>query len=307
MRDGIGCLRRGGVGRNEGSDWMSEKGSWKVDARVWIGKGSGRDGMGWGGLLVEGRVWFTVEMGLDVEEGVERVPGGDGIGCLCAGRGWFKGGDGMDAREGEGWFLLEGWDWTPRVCDRHVGAAVQFLAIERHERVLTKTSRTMTVGEPHDGAWSSYKLALGDEVMRRFSGELVRAGIGVSTLQVHTAVAIPPHTRMDTRDHGQLVKAAPDEHKFSHIRIQGGGAEWYSKLLILFQFTGPNGARVQRAFVKYYDEVSPPCPVTGCLRLVPTTGDDECSVIEVDCILALAHIVPSFTHSNILLVNRFLF
>ncbi|CAI5970978.1 unnamed protein product [Closterium sp. NIES-64] len=202
------------------------------------------------------------------------------------------------------------------------------LAIERHQRVLTKTSRTMTVGEPHDSAWTSYKLALGEDVMRRFSGELVRAGIVVSTLQakmpgwmvckgstpldyagceVHSAVAIPPHTRMDTRDHGQLVKAAPDERKFSNIRIQGGGAEWYGKLLILFQFTGPDGAKVQRAFVKYYDEVSPPCPVTGCLRLVPTTGEDEYSVIEVDSILALAHIVPSFTHDDMLLVNRFLF
>ncbi|CAI5980171.1 unnamed protein product [Closterium sp. NIES-64] len=181
------------------------------------------------------------------------------------------------------------------------------LAIEQHQRVLTKTSRTMTVGEPQDKTWTSYKLALGEDVMRRFSGELVRAGIVVSTLQVHTAVAIPPHTQMDTRDHGQLVKAAPDERKFSNIRIQGGGAEWYGKLLILFQFTGPDGAKVQRAFVKYYDEVSPPCPVTGCLRLVPTTGEDDYSVIEVDSILALAHIVPSFTDDDMFLVNRFLF
>ncbi|CAI5998671.1 unnamed protein product [Closterium sp. NIES-65] len=276
MRDGIGCLRRGEVGRHEGWDCMSENGSWLVEAGVWVGEGSGRDDMGRDGLFVEWRVGFTVWTGLDVEEGVERVRG----------------------------------------------------AIERHQRVLTKTSRTMTVGEPHDSAWTSYKLALGEDVMRRFSGELVRAGIVVSTLQakmpgwmvckgstpldyagceVHSAVAIPPHTRMDTRDHGQLVKAAPDERKFSNIRIQGGGAESYGKLLILFQFTGPDGAKVQRAFVKYYDEVSPPCPVTGCLRLVPTTGEDEYSVIEVDSILALAHIVPSFTHDDMLLVNRFLF
>ncbi|CAI5973884.1 unnamed protein product [Closterium sp. NIES-64] len=153
---------------------------------------------------------------------------------------------------------------------------------------------------PGDEAWEAVDLELeGDFGTVTFRYRPV--------IQVHSAVAIPPHTRMDTRDHGQLVKAAPDERKFSNIRIQAGGAEWYGKLLILFQFTGPDGAKVQWAFVKYYDEVSPPCPVTGCLRLVPTTGEDEYSVIEVDSILALAHIVPSFTHDDMLLVNRFLF
>ncbi|CAI5495075.1 unnamed protein product [Closterium sp. Naga37s-1] len=181
------------------------------------------------------------------------------------------------------------------------------LAIDRNERVLTKTFRGMTLGAPYDHAWTSYKLALGEEVMLKFSRELARSRITVTRLHVHTALAIPPHDRMDRGDHGQLVKAAPDERKFSHIRIQGGGAVWFGRVLVLFHFTGPDGDLIQRAFIKYYDEVEPPCPVTGCKRLLPTTGVDEYAVIELESILRLAHIVPSFVDSQYLLVNRFLF
>ncbi|CAI5517969.1 unnamed protein product [Closterium sp. Naga37s-1] len=174
------------------------------------------------------------------------------------------------------------------ICECGTGFLV-VQAIDRNERVLTKNFRGMTLGAPYDSAWTSYKLALGEEVMLKFSRELAR-----SRITVHTALAIPPHDRMDRGDHGQLVKAAPDERKFSHIRIQGGGAVWFGRVLVLFQFTGPDGDLIQRAFIKYYNEVEPPCPVTGCKRLLPTSGADEYAVIELESILCLAHIVPSF-------------
>ncbi|CAI5470300.1 unnamed protein product [Closterium sp. Yama58-4] len=181
------------------------------------------------------------------------------------------------------------------------------LAIDRNERVLTKTFRRMNLGAPLDPAWTSYELALGEEVMGKFNRELARSQITVTRLQVHIAMAIPPHDRMDRGDHGQLVKAAPEERKFSHIRIEGGGAVWFGRVLVLFQFTGPDGNRIQRAFIKYYDEVEPRCAVTGCQRLLPTSGVDEYAVIELESILCLAHIVPSFVDPQFFLVNRFLF
>ncbi|CAI5985499.1 unnamed protein product [Closterium sp. NIES-64] len=161
------------------------------------------------------------------------------------------------------------------------------LAIDRNERVLTKNFWGMTLGAPYDSAWTLYKLALGEEVMLKFSRELARSRITVTRLH--------------------LVKAAPDERKFSHIRIQGGGAVWFGRVLVLFQFTGPDGDLIQRAFIKYYNEVEPSCPVTGCKRLLPTSDADEYAVIELESILCLAHIVPSFVDPQYFLVNRFLF
>ncbi|CAI5469981.1 unnamed protein product [Closterium sp. Yama58-4] len=182
------------------------------------------------------------------------------------------------------------------------------LAVEHNIRVLTKRSRRMEVNVEMDPVWSEYSEALGPEVMARAVAVMRAVGVVADTVQVHTALAIPPHDRMDRGDKGQIIKASPSEQKFSHVQIEGEGDQvWYGRCLMLFHFTDATQQVVRRALVKYYTELESVCPVTGCRRLQLTTGRDDYAVLEVDSILGLAHIVPSFTQPEIYLVNRFLF
>ncbi|CAI5476576.1 unnamed protein product [Closterium sp. Yama58-4] len=182
------------------------------------------------------------------------------------------------------------------------------LAVEHNIRVLTKRSRRMEVNVKMDPVWSEYSEALGFEVMARAVAVMRAVGVVADTVQVHTALAIPPHDCMDRGDKGQIIKASPSEQKFSHVQIEGEGDQvWYGRCLMLFHFTDATQQVVRRALVKYYTELESVCPVTGCRRLRLTTGRDDYAVLEVDSILGLAHIVPSFTQPEIYLVNRFLF
>ncbi|CAI5458441.1 unnamed protein product [Closterium sp. Yama58-4] len=125
--------------------------------------------------------------------------------------------------------------------------------------------------------------------------------------QTHTALVIPPHDRMEWTSRGQFVKATPAQPLFSHIAISARRTVWYGQCLLLFHFKDSAGVAHERAFVRYYDEDDEVCPATGCKRLSPTLGRDAFSVIELDSILSLAHIVRSCTDPRFFLVNRFIF
>ncbi|CAI5492686.1 unnamed protein product [Closterium sp. Naga37s-1] len=180
-------------------------------------------------------------------------------------------------------------------------------AVKHNTRVLTRRSRRMAVGDAQDPVWAEYCAALGTVVMDGVARVMQRMGIAASGVQVHTALAIPPHDRLLGRGPGHMVKAAPGEGKFSYVAIDGGEGEWYARCLMLFHFMDDEAALHRRAVVRYFDEHPTPCPVTGCVRLLPTEGEDEYAVVEVESILSLAHIVPCFTEPRFSLVNRFLF
>ncbi|CAI5482689.1 unnamed protein product [Closterium sp. Yama58-4] len=115
-----------------------------------------------------------------------------------------------------------------------------------------------------------------------------------SWFQVHTALAIPPHDKMEWTSRGQFVKASPGEKNFSSVAINpsGKGSPWYGRCLVLFHYN-KDGELRHGAYVEYYTEDKRLCPSTGCKRLLPTEGIDDYAVIDVDCILSLVHIVPS--------------
>ncbi|GJP47887.1 hypothetical protein CLOM_g7061 [Closterium sp. NIES-68] len=176
-----------------------------------------------------------------------------------------------------------------------------------NRRVLTRTSRRMDVGDPHDTILGEYTQQLGPALMSRFIGALRRAHIASNSIQVHTSLTIPPHDRMEWSARRQFIKASPKQKWFSHIRIDAAGTEWWGRALVLFKALHERGHEVQRAFIQYYSAARGPCPDTGCTRLLPTSGRDAVGVIDVDSFLACAHIVPSFTARPYRLVNRFLF
>ncbi|CAI5501826.1 unnamed protein product [Closterium sp. Naga37s-1] len=180
-------------------------------------------------------------------------------------------------------------------------------AVKHNTRVLTRRSRRMAVGDAQDPVWAEYCAALGTVVMDGVARVMQRVGIAASGVQVHTALAIPPHDRLQGRGPGHMVKAAPGEGKFSYVAIDGGEGEWYARCLMLFHFMDDEAALHRRAVVRYFDEHPAPCTVTGCVRLLPTEGEDEYAVVEVESILSLAHIVPCFTEPRFSLVNRFQF
>ncbi|GJP62022.1 hypothetical protein CLOP_g16584 [Closterium sp. NIES-67] len=123
-------------------------------------------------------------------------------------------------------------------------------------------------------------------------------------------MAIPPHDRMEWTAKGQFVKATPHEWLFSDVSIKpadGVGPPWYGRALVLFHYLDDAGVEGRAAYIQYYTEHPRPCPDTGCKRLSPTTGIDNYAVIDMDCILSLAHVVPSCTEPEYRLVNRFLF
>ncbi|CAI5941673.1 unnamed protein product [Closterium sp. NIES-64] len=200
-------------------------------------------------------------------------------------------------------------------------------AVKHNTAVMTRRSRRMAVGDAQDPVWAEYGAALGRVAMDGIARVMQHVGIDASGVQVmarwneweqggltghgipgvHTALAIPPHDRLLGRGPGHMVKAAPGEGKFSYVSIDGGGGEWYARCLMLFHFMDDEAQIHRRAVVRYFDEHPTPCPVTGCVRLLPTEGEDEYAVVEVESILFLAHIVPCFTETRFSLVNRFLF
>ncbi|CAI5963648.1 unnamed protein product [Closterium sp. NIES-64] len=115
-----------------------------------------------------------------------------------------------------------------------------------------------------------------------------------SWFQVHTALAIPPHDKMEWTSRGQFVKASPGEKIFSSVAINpaGKGSPWYGCCLVLFHYN-KDGELRRGAYVEYYTEDKRLCPSTGCKHLLPIEGEDDFAVIDVDCILSLVHIVPS--------------
>ncbi|CAI5476790.1 unnamed protein product [Closterium sp. Yama58-4] len=198
-----------------------------------------------------------------------------------------------------------------RVLGREEGGKVYETAmreaVKLNTRVLTRRSRRIGVGDSQDTVWAEYGSALGVDIMDGIEDVLDRAGIADTPLQVHTALAIPPHDRMRGRGSpGHMVKASPGEGKFNYVAISGGGAEWFARCLMLFHCKDGEGQIHRRAVVKYFTEHPTKCPLTGCIRLVPTVGEDEYAVIELESILSLAHIVPCFSERRFSLVNRFL-
>ncbi|CAI5977741.1 unnamed protein product [Closterium sp. NIES-65] len=198
----------------------------------------------------------------------------------------------------------------------------------------TRRSRRMAVGDAQDPVWAEYGAALGRVVMDGIARVMQRVGIVASGVQVMarwneweqgglTGHGIPgvqggqqclvaafegdPHVIPGAVHVGHMVKAAPGEGKFSYVSIDGGGGEWYARCLMLFHFMDDEAQIHRRAVVRYFDEHPTPCPVTGCVRHLPTEGEDEYAVVEVESILSLAHIVPCFTETRFSLVNRFLF
>ncbi|CAI5962733.1 unnamed protein product, partial [Closterium sp. NIES-64] len=128
-------------------------------------------------------------------------------------------------------------------------------AVEHNIRVLTKRSCRMEVDVDMDPVWSEFRDALGPDVMAR-AVEVMRAvGIDADTVQVHTALAIPPHNRMERGVLGHVIKASSAEQKFSHVQIEGQGGVWYGRCLMLFHFTDASQQVVRRALVKYYTEL----------------------------------------------------
>ncbi|CAI6006150.1 unnamed protein product [Closterium sp. NIES-65] len=200
-------------------------------------------------------------------------------------------------------------------------------AVKHNTLVLTRRSRRMVVGDAQVPVWAEYDAALGSVVMDGIARVMQRVGIAASGVQVmarwhewvqggltghgisgvHTALVIPPHDRLLSRGPGHMVKAAPGEGKFSYVSIDGGEGDWYARCLVFFHFMDDEAQIHRRAVVRYFDEHPTPCPVTGCVRLLPTEGEDEYAVVEVESILSLAHIVPCFTEARFSLVNRFLF
>ncbi|GJP30905.1 hypothetical protein CLOM_g7308 [Closterium sp. NIES-68] len=81
------------------------------------------------------------------------------------------------------------------------------LALFRNLRVLTCTSRRMVILSPHDDMWSAYCEHAGADAMEQFAAAMGQTGYLVPAVQVHTALAIPPHDHMDQGDNGQVVKA----------------------------------------------------------------------------------------------------
>ncbi|GJP45561.1 hypothetical protein CLOM_g4941 [Closterium sp. NIES-68] len=88
----------------------------------------------------------------------------------------------------------------------------------------------MVVGDSTDPMWRSY-------------------------VAVHTALAIPPHDRMEWTAKGQFVKASPSQRNFSDVAINpaGKGANWYGRCLVLFHYD-KDGATKQAAYIEYYTE-----------------------------------------------------
>ncbi|CAI7802361.1 unnamed protein product [Closterium sp. NIES-54] len=173
-------------------------------------------------------------------------------------------------------------------------------------RVLTKTHKKMVVGDITDSVFRSYVLTLGEPAMSAMVLRLKQAGINTQVLQVHTALAIPPHDKIEWTSRGQFVKASPAQKNFSSIAINpaGKGSLWYGRCLVLFHYN--KGGELRRgAYVEYYTEDKRQCLSTGCKRLLPTEGDDNYAVIDVDCILSLVHIVPSCEDDEVSLLNRF--
>ncbi|GJP36543.1 hypothetical protein CLOM_g21039 [Closterium sp. NIES-68] len=60
---------------------------------------------------------------------------------------------------------------------------------------------------PHDDMWSAYCEHAGADAMEQFAAAMGQTGYLVPAVQVHTALAIPPHDHMDQGDNGQVVKA----------------------------------------------------------------------------------------------------
>ncbi|CAI5530125.1 unnamed protein product [Closterium sp. Naga37s-1] len=153
-------------------------------------------------------------------------------------------------------------------------------AVKHNTRVLTRRSRHMAVGDAQDPVWAEYGAGLGSVVMDGIARVMRRVGIAASGVQVHTALAIPPHDRLLGRGPAHMVKAAPGEGKFSYVAIDGGEGVWYARCLMLFHFMDDEAQIHRRAVVRYFDEHPTPCPVTGCVRLLPTEGEDEYAVVE---------------------------
>ncbi|GJP69626.1 hypothetical protein CLOP_g618, partial [Closterium sp. NIES-67] len=173
-------------------------------------------------------------------------------------------------------------------------------------RVLTKTHKRMVVGDSTDPMWRSYVAVLGKPAMDEMASHLKLAGVKTQVLQVHTALAIPPHDRMEWTAKGQFVKASPSQRNFSDVAINpaGKGANWYGRCLVLFHYD-KDGATKQAAYIEYYTEDRQVCHVTGCRRLLPTRGVDNYAIMDADCILSLVHVVPCCKDPDVRLLNRF--
>ncbi|GJP31575.1 hypothetical protein CLOM_g13527, partial [Closterium sp. NIES-68] len=173
-------------------------------------------------------------------------------------------------------------------------------------RVLTKTHKRMVVGDSTDPMWRSYVAVLGKPAMDQMASHLKLAGVKTQVLQVHTALAIPPHDRMEWTAKGQFVKASPSQRNFSDVAINpaGKGANWYGRCLVLFHYD-KDGATKQAAYIEYYTEDRQVCHVTGCRRLLPTRGVDNYAIMDADCILSLVHVVPCCKDPDVRLLNRF--
>ncbi|GJP49591.1 hypothetical protein CLOM_g8778, partial [Closterium sp. NIES-68] len=174
---------------------------------------------------------------------------------------------------------------------------VMVKALEYSSNTYEHSHKT-TVKRPARGTnWKN----VGDRIVKKHL-----AGVKTQVLQVHTALAIPPHDRMEWTAKGQFVKASPSQRNFSDVAINpaGKGANWYGRCLVLFHYD-KDGATKQAAYIEYYTEDRQVCHVTGCRRLLPTRGVDNYAIMDADCILSLVHVVPCCKDPDVRLLNRF--
>ncbi|CAI5931301.1 unnamed protein product [Closterium sp. NIES-64] len=178
-------------------------------------------------------------------------------------------------------------------------------AVQRLKPVLTKTSRRAHVDEDLDAVMWAYREAHGSD-MDALTGCMVAAGIPTTTIEVHTAVAIPRTRGGELVPKGTFVKASPSEQWFSDIAVfRSDEEEWYARCLCIFRAEGADGAMGRHVYVKYY-EAEGTCPMTTCLQLSPDRVRTRYAVVEVECIQSVVHVGKSYVNKRVMLLNKFM-
>ncbi|CAI5488016.1 unnamed protein product [Closterium sp. Naga37s-1] len=178
-------------------------------------------------------------------------------------------------------------------------------AVRRMKPVLTKTSKRAHVDEDLDAVLWAYREAHGSD-MDALAGCMVAASIPTTTIEVHTAVAIPRTRGGELVPKGTFVKASPSERWFSNIAVfRSDEEEWYARCLCIFRAEGADGEMGRHVYVKYYEEEGT-CPMTTCLQLSPGRVRTRYAVVEVECIQRVVHVCKSYVNKRVMLLNKFL-
>ncbi|CAI5529963.1 unnamed protein product [Closterium sp. Naga37s-1] len=178
-------------------------------------------------------------------------------------------------------------------------------AVRGLKPVLTKKSRRAHVDDDLDAVMWAYREVHGSD-MDALAGCMVAAGIPTTTIEVHTAVAIPRTRGGELVPKGTFVKASPSERWFSDIAVfRSDDEEWYARCLCIFRAEGADGAMGRHVYVKYY-EAEGTCPMTTCLQVSPGRVRTRYAVVEVECIQRVVHLGKSYVNKRVMLLNKFL-